>query len=263
MGGILGGGGDSGAEDAANIQAQAQREALAYLREREKLPQAFREGALTNLGSEYGLTLDQNGKIIPDGSSILQRAEASPFYSTAVRRGEEAVLRNASATGGLRSGNTNEALAEVNTNALLNAYNQQLSGLQGFANLPSNANNIASSMAGIGQTLAQGQIADANYQNAASQNQMNNLTGLAGLGLTAASFFSDRRLKDSLRRIGEQKGINLYSWVWNDKAEALGLSGESFGVLADEVEKTHPQAVSMRDGYMVVDYEMLGVSHGV
>lgn len=263
MGSVLGGGGDSGAEDAANIQADAQREALAYLKQREKLPQAFREGALKDLGAEYGLTLDEKGNIISDGRSVLDRAEASPFYSTAVRRGEDAVLRNASATGGLRSGNTNEALAEVNTNALLNAYNQQLSGLQGFASLPSNANNIAASMAGIGQTMAQGQIAEANYQNASQQNQMNNLTGLASLGLTAASFFSDRRLKSEIRYVGEENGHRKYTWVWNSLAEKLGLHGQGSGVMADEVELTNPHAVYMRDGFKVVDYSALGVSHGV
>ena len=41
--------------DAANIQAQAQREALAYLKEREAVPQQFREGALKQLGGICGL----------------------------------------------------------------------------------------------------------------------------------------------------------------------------------------------------------------
>lgn len=264
MGSVLGGGGgDDSAEDAAQISADAQREALAYLKQREKLPQAFREGALKDLGAEYGLTLDAKGNIISDGRSIIERAEASPFYTTAVRRGEEAVLRNASATGGLRSGNANEALAEVNTNALLNAYNTQLAGLNGMASLPSNANSIAAGISGIGNTLAQGEIGAANSAAAGRQGGINNLMGLAGTFMQGYQTFSDRRLKDSIRRIGEQKGITLYSWVWNEDAEKLGLSGESFGVLADEVELTHPHAVSMRDGYKVVDYSQLGVSHGV
>lgn len=264
MGGILGGGKkDKSAEKAAETSANAQREALEYLKQTEKLPQAFREGALKDLGAEYGMTLDANGNVISDGQSIIERAEASPFYTTAVRRGEEAVLRNASATGGLRSGNTNEALAEVNTNALLNAYNTQLAGLNGLASLPSNANSIAAGISGIGNTLAQGQIAAANAKSAGGQNSLNNLMGLAGTFMQGYQTFSDRRLKTSIRPIGEQKGIKLYSWAWNEEAEKLGLSGESFGVLADEVELTHPHAVSMRDGYKVVDYDLLGVNHGV
>lgn len=54
---IFGGGGDGAgaARDAANIQAQYQREALDYLKERERLPSAFREGAMSILGGLYGL----------------------------------------------------------------------------------------------------------------------------------------------------------------------------------------------------------------
>ena len=80
---------------------------------------------------------------------------------------------------------------------------------------------------------------------------------LAGLG----SFFSDRKLKDNITKIGEENGFNKYKWVWNDLANKLGLFGEAFGVMADEVEKVNPEAVI--DGlYKMVDYRMIGVSHG-
>lgn len=61
MGGVVDsifGGGDDGASaarDASEIQAQYQREALDYLKERERLPSAFREGAMSILGGLYGL----------------------------------------------------------------------------------------------------------------------------------------------------------------------------------------------------------------
>jgi hypothetical protein len=258
------GGGDTGAgEDAAFLQAQYQQKALDYLKQQEKLPTAFREGALKDLGSLYGLNYQNDGSIISDGKSIIDRAQESPFYTTAVQRGEDAVLRNASATGGLRSGNAQSALADVNQSALLSAYQDQLSGLQGLSSLPSNANNIANLTAGIGSTLAQGQVASANAANAAGQNTFNNLIGLGGLGLSGAAFFSDRRLKDNITALGIENGHNKYAWQWNDQAKALGLAGSAFGVMADEVEKTHPHAVSMRDGYKVVDYSALGVSHGI
>lgn len=273
MGSVFGGGDTGAASDAAAIQAEYQMKALNYLKQQEKLPTAFREGALKDLGSLYGLNYQNDGSVTSDGKSIIDRAQESPFYTTAVQRGEDAVLRNASATGGLRSGNAQSALADVNQSALLSAYQDQLSGLQGLSSLPSNANNIANLTAGIGSTLAQGQVASANAANAASQNSFNNLLGLGGLGLSAASlgsglggaaaFFSDRRLKHNITSIGIENGHNKYAWEWNDQAKALGLSGSAFGVMADEVEKTHPHAVSMRDGYKVVDYAALGVSHGI
>ncbi|SDA11200.1 hypothetical protein SAMN03159476_00398 [Pseudomonas sp. NFPP05] len=260
-------GGSSGGESkkAAEVQAQSQREALDYLKQTERLPQAYREGALQGLGAEYGF--DSNGAYGGDGMSIIQRAEASPFYQTAIKRGEEGVLRNASATGGLRSGTTNENLAAVNQNALMSAYANQLSGLQGMAQLPSNANNIASAMSGVGQTMAQGIIGGAQSSAAAQQANVNNAMGAGALaleGYNSYQTFSDARLKDEIVLVGERNGHNVYKWIWNGAAADLGLIGRSAGVLAQEVEKTHPHAITERNGFKCVDYKVIGVDpHGI
>ena len=96
--------------------------------------------------------------------------------------GEEAILRNAASTGGLRSGNTQSAISEFGTRlsneALVNAYNQQLSGIQGLANIPTNEGQIGSTIAGIGETYAQG-ITSASQ---ARQRAMQNITNI-GLGI--------------------------------------------------------------------------------
>jgi hypothetical protein len=246
--------------NAAGVAAGYQQQALDYLKQTEKLPQSLREGALTGLGGEYGLTIGKNGKAVMNPGSIVSHAEASPFYQTAVRRGEEAVLRNASATGGLRSGSTSENLAEADQNALYAAYQTQLQGLQGLSKLPSNANNIANTMSGIGQTYAQG-IAGQAQANAAAENQnFEQLLGLGKAGATAGNFggFSDQSLKDNISYIGDRNGHKWYSWTWNKMAESLGLSGDSEGVIAQDVAKYMPDAVSERDGYLTVNYEMLG-----
>lgn len=262
----MSGGGASKSEDsareAAEVQAQSQREALDYLQRTERLPQAYREGALQGLGAEYGF--DAKGKYGTDGMSIIQRAEASPFYQTAIQRGEEGVLRNASATGGLRSGSTSENLAAVNQNALMASYANQLSGLQGMAQLPSNANNIAGAMSGVGQTLAQGMIGGAQSAAAAGQNNINNAMGAVQLGMQGYETFSDERLKEGIELVGKRNGHNIYRWRWNEAAAALGLIGRSAGVIAQEVECTHPHAVTERHGFKCVDYSAIGVDpHGI
>lgn len=254
-----GGGGDDSSEDAARVQAESQREALDYLKQTERLPQAYREGSLNKLGSDYGFTLDANGNPVSDGSTIAERAQASPFYTQAVKLGEESVLRNASATGGLRSGNANEALANVNQQAYLASYQNQLSGLQGMANLPSNANNIAAQQSAIGQTQAAGIIGAANSAAAQQQQNINNAGTAANIGLSAWETFSDERLKDDVKYLGDVNGHRTYSWRWNEKAAALGLSGEDRGVIAQEVEAINPAAVVERDGYKTVCYAMIGV----
>lgn len=263
MGGGSGGGEDK-SEEAARIQAASQKEALDYLKETERLPQAYREGSLQRLGSDYGFTTDANGNIVSDGSTISQRAMDSPFYQNAVKVGEESILRNASTTGGLRSGNTNEALAQTNQNAFLASYQNQLSGLQGMANLPSNANNIASNMSAIGQTQAAGIIGGANSAAAQQQQNMNNIGTAASIGLSAWDTFSDERLKDDLVYLGEVNGHRTYSWVWNKNAAAIGLHGMSSGVLAQEVEQINPGAVGECNGYKTVNYDAIGVPrHGL
>ena len=251
---------DTGAAGEASMAgtqtaAAAQREGLEYLKETEKLPQALREAGLTSLGGEYGLTFDEEGNVISDGTSLMDRAKASPFYEQAVQAGEEGVLRHQAATGGFRSGTTKENLAKVNQNALLTSYNQQLQGMQGFARLPSNASQIAGGMAGIGQTLGQGQVAQG-QADVAAQNQM--FGDVAQLG-TMAMAFSDSRLKDDIKPLGERNGHEWFSWTWNKAAEALGLKGKGEGVIADKVQSYQPDAVGERDGYLTVNYKMLGV----
>jgi len=56
-------------------------------------------------------------------------------------------------------------------------------------------------------------------------------------------------------------GFGLYLFDYKPEfAAVFGASGRQFGVMADEVAKVMPQAVSTDDkGYTVVDYAMLGI----
>lgn len=87
------------------------------------------------------------------------------------------------------------------------------------------------------------------YQ-AAQQAKSSALGSIFGALGTAAKFIpSDRRLKYGIKAIGElPNGIKTYVFSY------LGSAAKQFGVMADEVFKVIPDAVSTRDGYMVVDY---------
>jgi len=229
--------------EGAATAAQGQREALDYLKEREALPRQFSEGALTQLGGLFNL---EGGD--PNADQNLQ---ANPLFRATMGQlpqQEEAILRNQSATGALRSGGTDMMLADNQRMNTLSAYQNAMGGLQGLASLPSNANQIASATAGIGNTLAQGQIAGANSRQQA----------LGGLVQAGAQAFSDARLKDNIQPAGERFGHSWFTWDWNDTAHALGLSGSSEGVIADLVKPTHPDLVGERDGYMTVNYDLMG-----
>ncbi len=71
--------------------------------------------------------------------------------------------------------------------------------------------------------------------------------------------FSDIRLKENIEHYDTVDGVNYYTWDWNDKGKALGADQHpSIGVLAHEVLKTHPHAVTQgEDGYLRVNYGMI------
>ena len=245
---ITGRGAEKASQQAASTSAQAQQNALNYLRETEELPQQFRQGALSQLGGLYGL---EGGD--PNAAANLR---SNPIYQATlgdIGAQEEAILRNQSATGALRSSGTEQMLAENQRQRQLAAYQNSMSGLQGLAGLQSMAPQIAQGMAGIGDTLAQGQIAGA-------QARQQGIGQTLGLGMNALSLagFSDARLKDNVQPAGERYGHAWYTWTWNEEAEKLGLSGIDEGVMAHEVAKTRPELVSTRSGYLVVNYAGMG-----
>lgn len=67
---------------------------------------------------------------------------------------------------------------------------------------------------------------------------------------------SDPRLKANVQHKGQFNGVNFYSWDWNDEGKRIANPAQpTFGVMADELQKTHPQHVSRgEDGYLQVHY---------
>lgn len=234
---------------AADAQARAQMEALKYLKETEALPQQFRESALQMLGGAYGAPGDVGSE------QFMQRAKSSPLYQ-AIRgnlpQQEEAILRNQSATGA-RTGATDKMLAENARQNEVQALSGVLSGLQGLASIPSNANTIANQISGIGGTQAAGIQGAAQARQMAQQQGMGNLMGLGELGLAAFSAFCDPRLKEDATLIAVIDGIQIYKWKWNKEAEKLGLVGEGVGPMADEIQRIMPDRVTKRNGYLYVE----------
>lgn len=77
--------------------------------------------------------------------------------------------------------------------------------------------------------------------------------------ITAAIIASDMRLKENIEHLETMNGIRYYTWDWNAEAKRVGLNtGPTFGVMAQEVQKTHPEAVVQGpQGYLLVNYGAL------
>lgn len=71
----------------------------------------------------------------PEQQTAIAGLEQSPFFRSAVRQGEEALLQRASATGGLRGGNIQAALAQFRPQMLESQIAQQYERLGGLTTL--------------------------------------------------------------------------------------------------------------------------------
>lgn len=176
-------------QQAASTQAASQMQQLEYLKEINKLPQEYREQALTQLSERF---LQDGG---PTQEETIAAAKGSPLYAEimgGLQTGEEAILRQAGATGGLRSGGVQENLAKyaggLERSALTQSYNEQIAqqqrelmGLQGLAGLDTGSQQIGQTMADIGATQASGILGQGQSYQQGLQNISN--IGMQGLGL--------------------------------------------------------------------------------
>lgn len=81
--------------------------------------------------------------------AAIQALEQGPEFQSLMQQGENAILQNASATGGLRGGNTQGALAQFRPQLLSGLINQQYGRLGGLAAIGQN------SAAGVGTAAQQ------------------------------------------------------------------------------------------------------------
>ena len=90
--------------------------------------------------------------------AAIDQLAASPEFQAQVEQGERALLQRAAATGGLRGGNIQEALAQFRPQMLSDLINQQYGRLGGFTQLGS---QTATNIAQLGQASAARQGAGA------------------------------------------------------------------------------------------------------
>lgn len=115
----------------------------------------------------------------------INQIRQGPQFQTMVEAGENAILGNASVTGGLRGGNTQRALAEFRPQVLNQLIGQQLGNLGGLVSMGQSSaagvGNAGMQMgANIGNTYGQMGAAQAGAALAAGQANANMFGGIAG-----------------------------------------------------------------------------------
>lgn len=220
--------------------------------------------------------------------AAIQAIESGEIFQARARQGEEALLQAASATGGLRGGNIQGALAQFRPQMLQNEIDTQYARLAGLTTLGQQSaagvgtagletgQRIAGLETQIGQArsgadLARGRglssVFNLPSQFLGSQIGAGQTPGFANLfggggggGGFSGPFAptaqvgstydpSDRRLKTNIQRISTRPdGLGVYEF------EYIWGGGKHIGLMAQEVLGVYPDAVGSVGGYYTVDY---------
>jgi hypothetical protein len=166
---------NNAAGDAADAMAGAATAGIAEQRRQfdtvRELLAPYVQAGNTSLGSYQDLA-GANG---PDKQhAAIAALQGGPQFGALVRQGEEAILQNASATGGLRGSNTQRSLADYRTEVLSGLIDKQLGRYSPIVNIGQNSaagvgsaamntgNNVANLLGQQGAAQAGGIVAGTN-----------------------------------------------------------------------------------------------------
>lgn len=176
-------------QEAAKIQGKASQAGIDEQRRQfdalQKLLSPFVQSGTSALSAQQDL-IGLNG---PEAQQkAIAAIQSGPQFSALNQQGQNAILQNASATGGLRGGNVQAALSQFSPNLLSQLINDQYTKLGGLSSMGQNAaagvgnagmatgTNIANLLGQQGSAYAGGALA----KGATNAGYVNALTG--GLG---------------------------------------------------------------------------------
>lgn len=171
--------GISGANSAKKSSSKGQRRAMRHelnmFKERQALMQPY-----INRGYE---ALGEQAKMLGLGGyegqqEALNQIQESPIFQGLIQQQENAILQNASATGGLRGGNTQDALMRYRPQLLNQQFLQRFNMLGGITGGGQSAvGSVNQDAAGVAQRTAQGYQNLGNIQANAAMARANAIQG--------------------------------------------------------------------------------------
>lgn len=179
--------------EAAEMGTAEQRAAREQL---QKLLEPYRAAGIPALQEQMNIL----GLGAPGGqAAAIAQQENNPLFQEIAAQGEDAILQNASATGGLRGGNVQGALAQFRPQMLNQFIEQQYSRLGGIANQGQNsaagvgaagmtsANNIAELLGKAGEAKAGAALGTGSAINS-TLGQVSGFLQNGGIGKIGAAF---------------------------------------------------------------------------
>jgi len=222
--------------------------------------------------SDIGNQFDQGGYVGKLGERSEELMNPSSNYNVGVRdslkqQTNDQVFaqnllnrRNMAASGMIGQSGVLQQLQSQNQNQ---AYNNMVA--QTRAGISANLDRSNTLLNQAAQfDLAKGEaMASAYGQNITNQNNLaaaraGNLTStLGGIASAGVMMMSDKRKKENIKKVGQAKtksgkSVNLYSYNFK------GSKKKNVGVIAQEIQKSHPKAVKkQKNGMLMVNYKEL------
>jgi hypothetical protein len=200
----------------------------------------------------------------------------SPGYQFRLGEGLKALEGRGSAMGITQSGAQQKAIQDYAQGLASQEYGNVLGRIGGLAGQGLQAGQLAGGyLSGAGSNIGQmyGQLGQTQAGMMAGKGalkgklwgdvmRMMSSGGGEGGGAQQAGQIvagSDERIKQNIVRTGIKKnGIEIVEFNYNDKS-GKDTSKRYRGVIAQEVEKIKPEAVSEKDGFKHVDYSMIEI----
>ena len=186
----------------------------------------------------------------------MQRYGVKPTDGAARQSEREYGIAKSTAHSGIRN-KARQDSAGIKFNRLSNIHG----ALQGVG--PALSNQVGNSYSRTGRAM--GSLADSQWDQAENRYDSAKedaagwgkaIGGVNWAGAWSRVKASDRRFKDNIVEAGTWKGIQLYSWDWNELAKKHGVSGPTTGVIAQE-HLDSGFVHEAENGYLYVDYDGL------
>jgi len=259
------------ARDAAAMQVQAANDAAARM---EPWAAAGQQG-LGALQAGLGLGGNAGGTGIGQGEFMtpitMEQLQLDPGYAFRTAEGGRAIQQAAASGRSPYGSAAMHALMNYNQQAASQEYGNafaRATGERGFRynallNLAGMGANAAAGQGNIGMSAANAAAAGTIGAANASAQGTQNMIGL-GTNAIALATLSDVRLKSGVEPIAGAAALALLlrlravTWEWNAEANALGLSGRSAGIIAQELQALAPELVEADEsGLLHVNYGAL------
>lgn len=257
--------GQAGYGQAISSYSAAKDEALGFLQSYRQAGEGATDSLTAHLtGRRYDPDTGEYTDLSPE--ERFASFQESPGYQFRMDQGLKGVQNVLAAQGKSALGGRGlTELTQRGQGLASSEYQNYINNLMGLSGIgQTSAGQSANIAYGTGQLQGGAQIGIGNLGMQGTIARGQNFADTAGIVGTEAdkaglaAFLSDITLKENIEKIGNsQSGIPIYNFEYKDKKYG---QFRYEGVMAQDLLELKPEAVSKKDGYLIVDYDKIDVN---